>query len=260
MSRLGYRIGENLSPRIMAACFESYGQDVLFADGRVPVEPHWAFSPRALRVDLNMDGLWERATPLDIAERPILTLSPEDTLLVACLHGSKEKWWRLLWVADIAALIQRQSTLDWPILIERAEASGMRRMLLLGLALARDLFSSPLPSSISSAIEQDPTCASLLEQSKRYLFSPGADVGSVHQVSRYHLKLRERVGDRIRYAWRTVTTPQFKHYRMVKLPDALLFGYLPVKLIHDYLLFPLWTFGKGRWWRRTRDTVSDAAA
>ena len=257
---LGYRIGENLSARIMAACFETYGQDVLFAEERVPVEPHWEFSPRALRVDLEMKGLWDRVSPIEIDGRLTLTLSPEDTLLVACLHGGKEKWWRLLWVVDIAAFIDRNPALDWLVTMARAEASGMRRMLLLGLALARDLFSSPLPLAISNAIEQDPVCLRLVEQSKRYMFTLGADVGSIHHVSKYHLRLRERVGDRLRYAWRTVMTPQFVHYRMVKLPDTLLFGYVPVKLIHDYLLLPLWTLGKGRLWRRSRDSMSDTPA
>jgi Uncharacterised nucleotidyltransferase len=260
LHQLQYRLGEIFTPRIMAACFETYGQDILFAEGRLPLEPHWSFSPKALAVDLDIDGLWDRASPSDLAGRVTLTLSPEDTLLVACLHGSKEKWWRLLWVADIAAFIHRHPTLDWDVTIKRAEASGIRRMLLLGLALARELFSSPLPPNLSSAIEQDPMCNRLVEESKRYLFTPGAAVGSVHNVSKYHLQLRERVGDRVRYAWRTVTTPQVMHYRMVKLPDALLLGYIPVKLVHDYLLLPLWTLGKGHWWRRSRNSMSDNPA
>jgi hypothetical protein len=257
LGRLGYRLGESLSPRIMAACYESYGQDILFATGRTAVEPHWAFVPSALAVDVDMNDIWSRASPLGIAGRVVHSLSLEDMLLMACLHGSKEKWWRLLWVADVAALIRRHPALDWNALMERAERAGIGRMLLLGLALAEDLFSSALPAAVSSAIRRDPTCLRLVQQSKQHLFAPGAPEGSFQHVSRYHLRARERIGDRVRYVWRTITTPRFNHYRMVKLPDSLLFGYVLVKLVHDYLHLPLWLLGKGRWWRRAHNSIPD---
>ena len=53
------------------------------------------------------------------------------------------------------------------------------------------------------------------------------------------------VGDRVRYVWRTITTPQAVHYRMIALPDALTFGYVAVKLVHDFLLLPLWLQERG---------------
>jgi hypothetical protein len=243
----------------MAACFESYGQDVLFAEGRLPVEPHWSFTPKALAVDLDLQGLWNRATRLDVAGRTVAALSAEDELLVACLHGSKEKWWRLLWVADVAGLVYRQPGLDWAGMIRRAEASGIRRMFLLGLALAKDLFAIALPPAVAAAIARDPACGELVEQSRRHLFASGGDVGSVHQVTRYHLRARERGSDRLRYVWRTIVTPQFMHYRMVRLPPALVLGYVPVKLVHDYVLLPLWSLGKGRWPKRPRAAVGDTA-
>jgi hypothetical protein len=210
-------------------------------------------------VDIDMNGIWSRARPIGIAGRVVCSLSLEDMLFTACLHGSKEKWWRLLWVADVAAFIHRHPALDWTAVMERADASGARRMLLLGLALAQDLFSSALPLTVARAIEQDPTCLRLVQQSKCHLFMPDAAVGSVHRVSRYHLQARERFGDRARYVWRTVTTPESSHYRMIELPDALFFGYVAVKLVHDYVLLPLWLLGKGRWWRK-HNSIPDNTA
>lgn len=260
LRRLGYRLGESLSPRVMAAYYDYNGQVDLFAEGRIPVEPHWEFSHRMLDENLDMDGLWDRASPLELAGRVVLSLSPEDTLLVACLHGCKGKWCRLLWVADVAAYIHRCPALDWTALVERAEAAGVRRILLLGLALAQDLFSSRIPVPVSSAIARDPMCHWLVQQSKGLLFGPSADPGSVTRVSRYHLRSRERIGDRVRYVWRSVTTPRVIHYRMVRLPDSLFFGYVVVKLVHDYLVLPIWNLGKGRWWRRTRNPITDVTA
>jgi hypothetical protein len=259
LCRSGYHLGEVFSPRVMLACFASYGQEILFADGRLPVEPHWTFGPSTLAIELDLDGLWARARPLAIAGRPTLALSPEDMLFTACLHGGKEKWWRLLWVADVAGLIHRHRALDWTALAQRAEASGTTRLLLLGLALAEELFACPLPRALSDAIAQDPACAQLATASKAWMVACDGNVGSVRHVSSYHLRSKERVADRIRYVWRTITTPNVTHYRMVQLPDALLHGYVPLKLAHDYVALPLWRLRQASPFRRKPATVPDPA-
>jgi hypothetical protein len=251
---------EELSPRMLAAYYDYNGQVILFAEGRTPVEPHWEFSHRALDEKLDLQGLWDRAGTLELAGRTVHTFAPEDTLLVTCLHGCKGKWSRLLWVADVAAFVHRHPTLDWAALMERAEEAGVRRILLLGVALAQDLFCISLPAAVSSAIERDHTCRWLVQQSRIHLFGPATDPGSVNRVSRYHLRSRERLGDRIGYVWRTVTTPRLVHYRMVRLPDSLFFGYVVVKLVHDYVLLPLWKLGTGRRWRQARNATPDATA
>jgi len=252
LTKLGYKPGDTCSPRAMDAYYASNGQVILFAKERLPVEPHWTFAPNSLAIDLDLDGMWRRATMLDIAGRRVRSLTLEDTLLVACLHGGKEKWWHLLWVADVAALIHRHQNLDWAAVTQRATQAGMLRILQLGLGLAHALFSIELPSDMTLAIERDSQCGRLIEESKRRLFNGVDGPGSLFKVSKFHWDARERIGDRVRYVWRTMTTPQFIHYRMISLPRALDFGYVVVKVIHDYLLLPLWLCGKGRWWRRIK--------
>lgn len=239
LAQLGYAPTEVFPPRIMQACYRSYGQDILFANGRVPVEPHGAFGPHALAADIDVEGMRRRAIAFELGGERATVLSAEDMLLVACFHGSKEKWSRLLWVADIAAFVHRHPHLDWQALLDRASAYGTRRMVVLGLALAREVFVTPLPAMIVAAIDGDDAIRRLVDASSAHLFAGNAGVGSVHHVSRYHLRARERYADRVRYVFRTVTTPQFAHYRMVKLPDPLVAAYVPVKLVHDYLLQPL---------------------
>lgn len=249
LASLGYHPDERFPPRIMDGYYETYGQVTLHAIGRTPVDLHWMFAPKALAVELDMRGLWNRATPVEIAGRSVPSLSLEDTLIAACLHGSKEKWWRLLWVADVAALIKRQPDLDWSALCRRADEAGVHRMLLLGLALARDLFASDLPPKTRDAIEHDAQCLTLVQESRQRLFDATTPVGSVNDFSRYHYRARERFADRARYVWRMATTPGVNHFRMVTLPDSLFHGYVAIKLVHDYLLLPAWNVGKGRWWR-----------
>ena len=255
LGRLGYRLSESLPPKAMAACYESYGQDILFAESRAPVEPHCAFTPSRLAVDLDLESMWQRAGTLMLDGRSVRTLSLEDTALVACLHGSKERWWRLLWVADVAALIHRHPALDWTAVAERAREAGAQRMLLLGVGLARELFASTLPDGIATAIDGDETLSRLVKEIARDVSAPRVPSGPPDHLSLYYWRLRERPRDRLRYVWRALTTPRFQHYGMIRLPDALFGGYVVIKLVHDYVLLPLWWLAKGRWRRRAPDSV-----
>ena len=178
-------------------------------------------------------------------------------LFVACFHGSKEKWWRLAWVADIAAMLHRHPEIDWTAFVARAEAQGMRRMVLVGLGLAQRLFDSALPQSVANALAQDLACVELLHASMRNLFTRGVDVGSVHRVSRFHYRALERPSDRARYLCRTITTPQCPHYRLVALPDMLVPAYVTIKLAHDYVALPFARTLKRLGWRRSGRAIPE---
>jgi hypothetical protein len=249
LGRLGYRPSDVLSAKATAACFVSYGQDIVFAEGRAPVEPHCAFVPSTLAVDLDMRGIWQRARPVRVGDGVAQTLSLEDTLLAACLHGGKERWWRLLWIADIAALIHRHRDLDWTAVDERARAAGVRRMLLLGLGLARDVFDSAVPTTLANSIDGNRVVQRLLGEVMRDL-SQAQALGPPERLSMYSIRLRERPLDRLRHVVRALTTPRVHHYTMLRLPDALFGGYVAVKVVHDYVLLPLWWLAKGRSRRR----------
>jgi hypothetical protein len=248
--RLGYRRSASLPPKAMTASYECYGQDIVFADGRVPVEPHCAFTPSTLAVDLDLEGIWRRATPLALDGRTVSTLSLEDTVLIACLHGSKERWWRLLWVADVAALIHRHPGLDWAALLQRAREAGALRMLLLGVGLAHELLYCALPEHVAATIDGDDVLSRWVKQIARKVCASQTGAGRLDRLSLYYWQMRERPRDRLRYVWRTLITPRDDHYKMIRLPDALFGGYVIVKLVHDYLLLPPWRVAKGLWRRR----------
>jgi putative nucleotidyltransferase-like protein len=43
----------------------------------------------------------------------VMTLSPEDLLVYLCAHGAKHVWEKLIWIVDVAGLINRHSDPDW---------------------------------------------------------------------------------------------------------------------------------------------------
>lgn len=246
-----YAVQEPWSPAVMRTWCRDHGQVTLGAPGLLPIDLHGLLAPRTLAVALDVAGMWARARPLALGRSSLPTFALEDTLLAICLHGTKEKWWRLLWVADVAALVARHPALDWDAAFARAQAAGMARMLDVGLALADGLFAAPLPATIAQRVRRDRRGIELAAASRRLLSEAPADPGSVYRLSGYHWHAHERLRDRLRYAWRTAVTPGDRHYRMVRLPAPLVPGYAAVKVVHDYALEPVWNASR-RMLRGTR--------
>ncbi|HST21441.1 MAG TPA: nucleotidyltransferase family protein, partial [Blastocatellia bacterium] len=117
-------------------------------ESRALVEIHWEVAEGFLSFPLSVECLLERIQSVNIAGRQVATLSPEDTLLVLCIHGSKHLWARLGWICDVARLIEHEKDFNWQLASERAAALGSRRMFLLGLFLANNLLGAPLPEDV----------------------------------------------------------------------------------------------------------------
>jgi hypothetical protein len=81
------------------------------SDG-VVVEPHWGIAPAAVSVTLDYPALWARARPEPMFGRQILSLAPEDLLVLPSIHGSKHEWAEIRWICDLAGLIERDARID----------------------------------------------------------------------------------------------------------------------------------------------------
>ena len=229
-----------LSPDDRQAYHRYNGQDCLTAPGwRMPIEPHWALAPRTLAITLDTAGLMVRASPVTIGDHQVMTLSADDTLLAAALHGSKEEWTRLSWIADIAALLTRGQQLHPADVLARATAAGARRMLLVGVALARDLLGAPCGGTFADAVADDAGSRRLAETVAARLWQRG-EASSVFVLSQFRWRMRERLRDRVRYAAATLLTARVQHFQAVRLPRRLRLLYPLVRIGHDCIALPVW--------------------
>jgi hypothetical protein len=121
------------------------------------VELHWGFVDRQFSLPLDAEGLWGRLERVSLDGGTVPTLSPEDLLLILCMHGSVYLWERLGWTCDVAELIHARKGVDWEWVTEQAAALGGERMFFLGLYLASDLLGAPLPRDLLHKVEADPT-------------------------------------------------------------------------------------------------------
>ena len=199
-------------------------------DGTI-VELQWRIVPRYFSLTLDFARFEPRLGSASLLGRPVLSLSPEDLLLVLCVHGTKHLWQRLGWVCDVGELLRVHVDLDWDNVLDTARRMGAERILLLGATLARSLLQAPVPEVISARIDADPALTALEQTvSSRMFGRPERPVGLVAQ-SWFHLKTRERLMDRVRYCMGLTLATTPGDWATVSLSDPLFAFYYPMRFL-----------------------------
>jgi len=197
--------------------------------GRNLLELQWALQPRFYAVDFDMDGLFERAVPVEIAGRQVKTPSPEDLLLVLSVHAAKHVWGRLIWLCDIVQ-IMKLGNLNWECVQSRARMFGVERILHITLLLARRFLGTAIPESMEGAVLTDHAAVTFADE---IAAAVAAGVShEEHQMAYFWLmmQLRERMVDRARFLTRLTFTPGPGEWEVVGLPKLLFPLYRLVRL------------------------------
>jgi len=230
LAEIGYRPAADLIPAVESPSLERLwlrtGYERAFdgAAGKNLVELQWALLPRFYGVDLSVEDLLARAGRTVVGGCAVPCLSPEDSLLVLCLHAAKHLWTRLIWLSDIAETLRSYSgtqTLDYSLVFSQARALGIGRILGVSFWLVKNVLRAEIPKPAEKMIAADPRVPALgSEFAERLARDARYDFEST-EYFRLILKLRERRGDRWRYLWRLVWTPGVGDVAAVRLPEAL---------------------------------------
>jgi hypothetical protein len=128
-------------------------------------ERTFRYYPRPMR----LEDLFDRQRRVSVDGREIPALSLEDEFVLNCIHGAKHFWERLLWVADIAAIVARHPEMDWQKACKAASDVGAERMLHVALQLANTVLGVALPDSVANEVKQDAAAGRLCVQVLRWL-------------------------------------------------------------------------------------------
>ena len=233
LEQAGFTHERHLDAHGLAALRHYAGEYIMFRTGSLPVEPHWRPTPWTMAFDIDQDGLWRRAQRTNILGVPSLAPSPEDHFLLLALHGAKEQWHKLKWLADLPAFLTAHPGLEQATLRRLGASCGCRRVIDLALLLSHLLFAIPLAPPPADRTTQR-LARSVLARLNRTSTPPRGP----YVVTAFHWHLRERWRDRLRYALRTLLTPRVAHYNRVRLPPHLRWLLVPLKLPWDYVLTP----------------------
>lgn len=191
------------------------------ANDSIEVELHWAFMPHEFSFDTDLDSWWRRMERRPFAGMSVRALPAEELLLVLCAHGCRHLWVRLKSVCDIAALISREERLDWRRAFRVAEAAGARRILALGLALARDLVGGGLPPEVSRLVDAEPAVRALVAHVRERLFDDEMCQPASAAAQLFYLRSRERWSDKASHGTRYLRRAAGEWRRGAPRPAAI---------------------------------------
>src|SRR6266849_3887198 len=171
--------------------------------GKIPGQYLFSKPDAKLIVELHNDGTlryFPRRVPLEeffarqirvrFDAREIPALSVEDELVLICIHGAKHFWERLMWIADVAALVSRQSGIGWGRVADSAEAVGAERMLHGGLRLALDLLKAQLPDKVQARVQADVAAVRLAEQTCKWFPAAGKAPPGLFERAVFRMRMR----------------------------------------------------------------------
>src|SRR5713226_887343 len=167
------------------------GQYLFFkSDSKLIVELHTDRTLRYFPRRLPLEEFFARQirVRLDAHEAP--ALSVEDELVLICVHGAKHFWERLMWIADVAAVVSRQTGIDWQRVADLARAVGAERILHTGLRLASDLLQARLPDKVQALVQADAVAARLAEQTCKWLPAAGYAPPGLFERAAFRLRMR----------------------------------------------------------------------
>jgi hypothetical protein len=220
LQHLGYRTTTKLSKRQEQEYLRS-GYEYSFDSpaGANLLELHWQIQPRFYAVNIATEDLFNRAISVPFNGcATVETISPEDLLIVLCVHAAKHAFMRLSMLCDIARLAQSQN-LDWTIIRERTSHFGLGRIMSVTFELARRLLQFPVPAVIEingSARSLADQISLLIENYPEVEFDPTSPA-----YFQLMLRLRERRSDQAKFLWRLFSTPSIGEWDAVSLPDSL---------------------------------------
>ena len=258
LAEIGYRPSAVLAPVVERFWLRTgYERSFDSAAGKNLVELQWALLPYFYAVDLRVDDLLARAGRTVVGGREVPCLSPEDSVLVLCLHAAKHLWTRLIWLADIAETLyisgepgvparlnpstslragsrdarsSTTQTIDYALVFSRARTLGIARVLGVSFWLVKNVLRVELPQPAEEMIAADPRVPALgAEFAERLARGAAYDFEST-EYFRLILKLRERRLDRWRYLGRLASTPSLGDVAAVRLPEALFPLYRVVRM------------------------------
>jgi hypothetical protein len=214
-----------------------------YYNAKFVIELHWEVIPKYFAFPLTKDYLQTSLVTVNLLNKYIPSLSPENNLLLLCGHGTKDCWDKLLRICDIAELLRTHPNLDWQLIFTETKKRGGMRILLSGLLLAHNLLEAEIPPLVSEAIKADLEVEKIVIQAQERLFWTLEKRNSIIKLFFFHLQTKYRLIDKIWYTLSIFMTPTVSDWAI--LPKA----HLPA--LFYYLIRPLrmlskWLFGNRR--------------
>jgi len=237
LARLGYQPSDGPAWRPSGLTLHLL-RDMIFWNraGRVPLEVQWRLAQRYHPVFPKPEEIRRRCRRTVFEGTELLTFSPEDTLLILCLHGLYHAWGQLQMVTDVAAVIQSLRP-DWPETLDLARQNRAERILFLGLLLAHGMLSIELPEGVLARASADRVAAPAAADSLRRFFHPQDWTDKARRYFFREAGMFPGLGNQARYFIGRLTTPNEEDLagRPLSWPRLMIMPFLRlIRLVRKY--------------------------
>lgn len=166
------------------------------------IEFHTERTLRYFPRPLPIDEFFRRSTAVSIDGRPVPALAAEDELVLISIHGAKHFWERLMWIADVAAIIQRNPELNWRNVRRSAADVGAERMVHVALLLAERLLLVAVPEPVKREADADAACGKIVQKIESWLPYAGEEAPALMQRALFRFRMRGQLLAGARYLTR----------------------------------------------------------
>jgi hypothetical protein len=198
-----------------------------------PVDLHIHLASQEEVLDLRDLRPFERAVKVEIADKQLSTLPPDDAVIYAAYHGLRHAWARLHWAYDLLAALDHPD-LDWSAIFARAEVLGCERHLAAGLVFVAEAFDRPLPPVLTQRQALLTLAHSIAATHLAHLNDPVSERGMRASAPLRHLLIELRLHYRWRERWailRMHLSPAEEDRVAHPLPKGFGGLYLPLKVL-----------------------------
>jgi hypothetical protein len=121
----------------------------------VVCELHWRLGANGSLLPLETKMLQAQSRALSVGGQDFGTLPEDEMFLYLCVHGAVHVWFRLKWIADIAALLHKMDASEVARIARHARLLAVRLPFHQALILAHGLLAAPVPSEILAEAHAD---------------------------------------------------------------------------------------------------------
>jgi hypothetical protein len=209
--------------------------------GSYQVDVHWQMIPRSF-LDLDQEGLWDRAEWISLAGKPVRIFSNEDLLVLLSIHGMRHLWARHAWIVDLIQLLRANPLLDWDRVFDRGKPIRLERFLNVGLLLAWEYADLFLPEWVSNQIQADQRAVNLVNDLRKSPNFHQPQELSMMKLAFMNARAREGIRSKLRYFMGHLLSPSLEDWSVIRMPVKRKFFYSflrPLRLLLEYGLKPL---------------------
>ena len=202
----------------------------------IVTELHWDFHGPFFYLPLETDYFYDSLKTVDINGFNVSSFTPENLLIILCIHNAKHDWEKLGWICDISQLIQNYK-MDWTLILEKSGQLGIQRIVNINFSLANDLFELKLPEDILNSLNSDPVIKKISLLIKSRLFSEATYEFSLINKLFFDLRKRESLYYGIKDCILGLTVPAYPDFESLRLPEffyPLYYLFRPIKLLKRY--------------------------